>query len=187
VSQWNQRAPKFPPDSASAWVRLAAWELGMGAVVCGVLALGVTLVVTSPDRILTVSNFDNCYGPSPITLPCERIIYTGGMMNVAFTGLFGLLLIAVAAWFLWELWSAVEPTPITDDFLKLLNESFGRNWRDPRTWPWARLLWAYGFTLVGATLTAGAGVMVWALISPPEAPRVPTVNVETSQIFRLGQ
>ena len=39
-----------------------------------------------------------------------------------------------------------EPKPITDDFLKLLNDSFGRNWRDPRTWPWTRMLWAYGFT-----------------------------------------
>ncbi len=48
-----------------------------------------------------------------------------------------------AAWFLWELWTAAEPKPVTDDFLKLLHESFARNWRDPRTWPWSRMLWAY--------------------------------------------
>ena len=58
----------------------------------------------------------------------------------------GLLLIAVAAWLVWELWSAAAPKPITDDFLKLLEDSFARDWRKPRTWPWARVGWAYGFT-----------------------------------------
>ena len=67
------------------------------------------------------------------------------------------MLIGVAAWFLWELWSAIEPKAITDDFLRLLNDSFGRDWRNPLTWPWARVLWAYGFTVVGATLAAGVG------------------------------
>ena len=75
-----------------------------------------------------------------------------GALNVAFNVWCGVLLIAVAAWLLWELWSAVAPKPITDDFLKLLDDSFGRDWRNPRTWPWARLGWAYGFTLVGATV-----------------------------------
>ena len=58
---------------------------------------------------------------------------------------------------MWELWSAVAPKPITDDFLQLLNDSFGRNWRDPRTWPWSRVLWAYGFTFVGVLFAAGTG------------------------------
>ena len=70
----------------------------------------------------------------------------------------GLLLVGVAAWLLWELWSAVAPKPITDDFLKLLDESFGRDWRRPRTWPWARMMWAYGFTLVGASFGRAAGL-----------------------------
>ena len=66
----------------------------------------------------------------------------------------GLLSLLVAAWFVWELWSAVAPKPITDDFLRLLSDSFARNWRDPRTWPWSRMLWAYGFTFVGVLLAA---------------------------------
>ena len=52
------------------------------------------------------------------------------------------------------MWNAAAPRPITDDFLKLLDDSFGRDWRKPRTWPWARLAWAYGFTIVGVTSAA---------------------------------
>src|SRR5204862_462868 len=54
----------------------------------------------------------------------------------------------------------VAPRPITDDFLKLLDDSFGRDWRSPRTWPWARIGWAYGFTLVGAAMTIGIAIFV---------------------------
>ena len=92
----------------------------------------------------------NCYAPPPVSAALRTDRVSGGMLNAAFTALCGLMLIGVAAWFLWELWSAVEPKPITDDFLKLLNDSFGRDWRNPFTWPWARVLWAYGFTAVGA-------------------------------------
>ena len=65
--------------------------------------------------------------------------------------------------------------------------TLGRNWRDPRTWAWARMAWAYGFTLVGATVTARTAAMIWTLVSAANPPRVPTVRVDTSQSFRLGQ
>jgi hypothetical protein len=87
---------------------------------------------------------------------------------------------------LWELWNAVEPKQITDDFLRLLNDSFGRDWRNPLKWPWARMMWAYGFTVVGATLTAGIAFAIWTLVTSSEPAKVPKVDVETSQ-FRLGQ
>ena len=103
----------------------------MGMLVCVILGFGVVLIATSPDRIVAVSDLTNCYAPPPVALPCERIVYRGGVLNAAFTALFGLMLIGVAAWLLWELWSAVEPKPITDDFLRLLNDSFGRDWRNP--------------------------------------------------------
>ena len=181
------RPLRIPPDSASAWLRLAVWELWMGLLVCGFLGFGTVLIVTSPGHIVTAEDLANCYGPPPIPVPCARIVYRGGVLNTAFTALCGVLLIGVATWFLWELWSAVEPKPITDDFLKLLNDSFGSNWRDPRTWPWARMLWAYGFTLVGATLTAGMAMMIWTLVSAANPPKVPTAKVGTSQSYRLGQ
>ena len=88
---------------------------------------------------------------------------------------------------LWELWSAVEPKPITDDFLRLLNDSFGRDWRNPLKWPWARLFWAYGFTLVGAILTAGAACRSGRSSSRRIPPSAPTIRIDTSQSFRLGQ
>ena len=81
---------------------------------------------------------------------------------------------------------AVAPKPITDDFLKLLNDSFGRSWRNPRRWPWSRLMWAYGFTLVGVTLTAGAVSTMWAAVSESHRAKPPVVNVETSETFRLS-
>ena len=96
----------------------------------------------------------------------------------------GMLLMAVALWLLWELWSAVAPKPITDDFLKLLDDSFGRDWRSPRTWPWARMLWAYGFTLAGAIAAVCIGLLVSAAFSSSRPGRALTAHVETSQRFR---
>jgi hypothetical protein len=159
----------------------------MGMLVCVTFGLGVLLIITSSKRIVAVSDLSNCYGPPPVALPCERIVYRGGMLDAAFTSLCGLMLIGVAVWLLWELWSAVEPRPITDDFLRLLNDSFGSNWRNPLKWPWARVLWAYGFTIVGATLTAGVGVMIWTLIASRESAKTPTIKIDTSQSYRLGQ
>jgi hypothetical protein len=110
------------------------------------------------------------------------VAYRVGTLNTAFSVLCGLQLVAVALWFLWELWSAVESKPITDDFLKLLDDSFGRDWRRPRTWPWARMLWAYGFAVPGAVLT----LAIWTLVSSLPA-KTPSAHVETSQSFRLSR
>ena len=110
-----------------------------------------------------------------------------GGLNALFSIMTGVLGFTVAGWLLWELWLAVKPRPIADDFLRLLHDSFARDWRNPLTWPWARLAWAYGFTLVGGLLTAGAGVMIWTLISTGDAAKAPVVNVETSHSFRLRQ
>ena len=164
MGRWRPRPLTIPPDSWRAWMRLALWEMWMGALVCAALAVGVRLVVSSPDRIVEVMDIARCYAPPPVVLPCERIIRLG-LMNAAFNTLCGAMLIGVAAWFLWELWRAVEPKPITDDFLRLLDDSFGRNWRNPLTWPWARVWWAYGFTAIGATLSWGVALMIWTMIT----------------------
>ena len=68
----------------------------------------------------------------------------------------------VAAWLLWELWMAVKPRPIADDFLKLLHASFARDWRNPLTWPWTRLAWAYGFALLGASALSAVVVVLYS-------------------------
>jgi hypothetical protein len=85
-------------------------------------------------------------------------------MNLMFSGFTGAVMWSVAAWLLWHLWSVAEPQPIHDDFLRLLNDSFSRDWRNPLTWPWSRVLWAYGFTVVGSALTAGLAVGVLSLM-----------------------
>ena len=159
---WKRRSLMIPPDSMRDWIKLAVWEFWMGMLVCGALGFGTRLIATAPDHIVTVYDFTNCYAAPPIIQPCERIAYQAGTLNVVFNAWFGLLLVAVGAWLLWELWSAVAPKPITDDFLKLLDDSFGRDWRNPRTWPWARVMWAYGFTLVGVTLAMGVGLLIFA-------------------------
>jgi hypothetical protein len=184
ISPWRRHQLTIPPDSLQAWVSLAAWEFWMGMLVYGALHFGTHLLVTAPDSIVTAFDFTNCYAAPPVVQPCERVAYRAGALNVAFNVWCGLLLIGVAAWLLWELWSAVAPKPITDDFLKLLDDSFGRNWRRPRTWPWARMVWAYGITLVGATSALWVGLAVSAVISSSGPARVPTVHVETSQRFR---
>ena len=181
---WGRRPLTFPPNSVNAWFHLAVWELWMGMVVCLVFGLGFYLVVSAPHHIVAVSDFSACYAP-PVASPCDRIVYQGGVLNAAFTALFGLTLVGAAAWLLWELWSAVEPKPITDDFLRLLNESFGINWRNPLKWPWARLLWAYGFTSVGAVVTASLGLAVWMLIVSSHPVKAPVIKIDTSESFRL--
>jgi hypothetical protein len=151
LSPWKRQPLTIPPNSLHAWISLGAWEFWMGILVYGALRFGTKLIVTAPESIVTVFDFTNCSASPPIVQPCERVAYRAGAMSVAFNVWCGVLMISVAAWLLWELWSACAPKPITDDFLKLLDDSFGRNWRRPRTWPWARLVWAYGFTLAGAT------------------------------------
>jgi len=183
MSPWRRQSLTIPPDSLSAWVRLAAWECWMGMLVCAALGFGTGLIATAPDNIITVFDFTNCYAAPPIVQPCERVAYRAGTLNVVLNAYCGLLLVAVAAWLLWELWGAVAPNPITDDFLKLLDDSFGRDWRKPRTWPWARIVWAYGFSLVGATATLCIGLLVSAAISSSRLAKAP-VHVETSQRFR---
>ena len=187
MSPWKPRGLTFPPNSPRAWIRLAVWELWMGMLLCGAIGFGVFLIITSPARVVVVRSFSNCYVSPPVPPPCERVVYTAGGLNVVFAALCGAFLLLLAAWLLWELWSAVEPKPITDDFLRLLNDSFGRNWRNPLTWPWARVLWAYGFTVVGAALTAGIVVNIWTQVVASAPVRTPTVEVETSPSFRVGQ
>jgi hypothetical protein len=184
---WGRQPLTIPPNSPNAWITLAIWELWMGMLVCVTLGLGVSLVLTSPNRIVAVADLTNCYAPPPVALPCERMVYRGGVLDAAFTSLCGLMLIGVAMWFLWELWSATEPKPIMDDFLRLLHDSFSHDWRNPRTWPWARLFWAYGFTVVGVTLTAGVGLMLWTVVVPSASNRSPTAKVQTSQSYTLSK
>ena len=177
MSPWKRHSLTIPPDSLRAWVKLAVWEFWMGMLVYGALSFGTRLIVT-------VFDFTNCYAVPPVAQPCERVAYRGGLLSVVLNVWCGVLLMAVAAWLLWELWSAVAPKPITDDFLKLLDDSFGRNWRRPRTWPWMRMLWAYGFTVLGATSAICVGLLLSALISSSRPGKAPTAHVETSQRFR---
>ena len=95
-----------------------------------------------------------------------------------------LLLVAAAAWLLWELWTAVAPRPITDDFLKLLDDSFGTNWGSLRTWPWSRIGWAYGFTFAGAVSALGIALLIATLVNASALAKPPAPHVETSQRFR---
>lgn len=187
MSPWRRHPLTIPPDSFDAWARLAVWECWMGVLVYGALRVAAHLIRTAPNNIITVFDLRNCYAAAPVIQPCERVAYRAGALNVALNLWCAVLLIAVAAWLLWELWNAVAPKPITDDFLRLLDESFGRDWRKPRTWPWARMVWAYGFTSVGVISALGFVLLVSTVISSSKPDRPPTVRVGTSQSFRLAQ
>ena len=187
ITPWRRSELTVPPRTMQAWVRLAVWELWMGMLLAAIVALGVSIIASSPHRIVTVSDLSRCYAPPPVALPCERIVYRGGVLNAAFTALCGLMFMGLAAWFIWELWNAVEPKPITDDFLKLLNDSFGRNWRNPLTWPWARFIWAYGFTAIGALATVSMALALWTLIAAAKLVKPPEAREETSQTFSVAQ
>jgi hypothetical protein len=155
----------------------------MGVLLQVIFSFGAQLIATAPRGIVTVFDRTNCYA-QPLVLPCERVAYRVGALDAALNVWCGLLLVAVAAWLVWELWSAAAPKPITDDFLRLLEDSFARDWRKPRTWPWARMAWAYGFTVVGVMAAVGMGVLTQALSASRPA-KEPMATVETSQQFRV--
>ena len=186
ISPWRRRGLTIPPDSFRAWVRLGTWEFGMGVLLYVIAGFGAHLIASAPQSIATVYDLSNCYAPPPVALPCERVAYRTGGSIAALNTWCGLLLLAVAAWLVWDLWSAAAPKPVTDDFLKLLEDSFARDWRKPRTWPWARVAWAYGFALVGVTSAIGMSLLLSALSSSPPV-KAPTGLVETSQQFRVVQ
>ena len=184
ISPWRRRGLKIPPDSLRAWVRLGTWEFAMGVLLYLVLVFGIQLIASAPQSVVTVFDFTNCYAPPPVALPCERVVYRVGALNAVLNAWCGLLLTGVAAWLVWDLWSAAAPRPITDDFLKLLEDSFARDWRKPRTWPWTRVAWAYGFALAGVTSGVGMWLLISALSASPPA-TAPTGVVETSEQFRV--
>lgn len=187
VSPWRRRSLVIPPQSFGDWLRLAVWELWIGSMVCTLLWAGVALIATTPDRVITAEDLSGCYAPPPVALPCERIVYRTGAMNAAFSAMSGMVMVIAALWLLWELWDAVAPKPITDDFLRILSDSFARNWRDPRTWPWSRVGWAYGFTLTGVILAFAVASAAWTALAGLRPPRVPAAKVETSQEYRVGK
>ena len=161
LTSWKGRGLTFPPDSLHAWVRLAVWEFWMGMIICGAVVFGLQQIVSAPDHIVNVDGFNNCTAER-LGQPCQHLVYRMGGLNALFSALIGALALVVAGWLLWELWMAVTPRPIADDFLKLLHHSFARDWRKPSTWPWTRLAWAYGFALLGA---AAVGTVVIVLYS----------------------
>jgi hypothetical protein len=157
----------------------------MGLLLSIALYFGIRLIVTAPENIVTVFDYANCT-PAPGAQPCERVAFYTGQLAVAMNAWCGVLLLVVAAWLLWELWSAVAPQPITDDFLKLLDDSFGRSWRRPNSWPWSRLGWAYGFTFAGAVSAFGLGWLLSTAISPLQRTHVPTSHVDTFERFKAA-
>ena len=181
MSPWRRRGLTIPPKSLKAWFELALWECWMGLLIYSAMRIGTHLVGAASQSIVTIYDFSRCYATGPIAQPCERVAYQTGALNAAFTVWCGVLLVTVGVWMLWELWNAAEPKPITDDFLKLLDDSFGRDWHRPRTWPWARLAWAYGFALIGA---ACLGPLAALVLSSSAFVRPPVPHVETSQQFR---
>jgi hypothetical protein len=183
MSPWKRQPLTIPPDSWNAWMRLAVWEFWMGLLLGGALMFAIRLITAAPDNMVTVFDFRNCYAVPPVAQPCELVAYRAGSLNVAFNVWCGVLLIVFAAWLIWELWNAVAPKPITDEFLKLLDDTFGRNWSSLRTWPWARMGWAYGFTLIGAASALALALLVSMLASSSRPAAVP--RVETSQHFRM--
>ena len=65
LSPWRPRALTIPPDSWSAWLRLAVWEGWMGVLVFGALGFGIELIRRAPDNIVTLYDFTNCYDDDP--------------------------------------------------------------------------------------------------------------------------
>jgi hypothetical protein len=179
ITPWRRRSLTFPPDSWRAWVHLAVWEAWMG---CCYSASSPSAFrsSSSPDRIMTFEDLSRCY---PAAGRCRAKDHSTGALNAGVQRWADY--VAARRRGCWELWSAAAPKPITDDFLKLLHHSFAHNWRDPRTWPWSRMLWAYGFTFAGVMLAASFTLLIWTADSFKRPVKAPVFKIETSQEFRL--
>lgn len=182
---WRKRTIVIPPETRDEWVRLVTWELWMGLILFLLVAIGMRLIMTSPDRVVLLRDVSQCYVAPPVPIPCERTLYRG-LLNVAFSAFSGFMMLAVATWVVWSLWSAAEPAPITDDFLRLLSDSFARDWRNPTTWPWARVMWAYGFTALGVSIGLVMTMAANAALRSIQPMRPAAAQIETTQIFRVG-
>ena len=183
---WRKRTIIIPPETRDEWVRLVTWELWMGFILFLLVAIGTRLVVTAPERVVLLHDVSQCYAAPPVPVPCERTLYRG-LLNVVFSAFSGFMMLAVAAWMVWSLWNVAEPAPISDDFLRLLNDSFGFDWRNPRTWPWSRVAWAYGFTTIGIAIGIAATIGVSSALMSLPSSRRPAPEAEPLQIFRVGQ
>jgi hypothetical protein len=183
---WRKRTIVIPPETRDEWVRLVTWELWMGFILFLLVAIGTRLVVTAPERVVLLHDVSQCYAAPPVPVPCERTLYRG-LLNVAFSAFSGFMMLAVAVWMVWSLWNVAEPAPITDDFLRLLNDSFGFDWRNPSTWPWSRVAWAYGFTTIGIAIGLAATIGVSSALMSLPSSRRPAPEAEPLQIFRVGQ
>ena len=155
---WRKRAIVVPPETRDEWVRLVTWQLWMGLILFFLVASGITLIASSSERLVPLS--------------------------AAFSALAGVTMLIGAAWVLWLLWDAAEPAPIADDFLRLLKDSFRRDWRDPRAWPWSRLRWAYGFTAIGVTIGLIVTMALSAAMRSLPSSRPPAAQSEPVKIFR---
>ena len=76
-------------------MRLAAWELWTGILLCGLIAFGTGLIVTAPDRILVLEDLSSCYATT-VVLPCERYLYRTGGLNAIFSALIGVMAMGAA-------------------------------------------------------------------------------------------
>jgi hypothetical protein len=181
---WRRRlgVETTQPDSFRTWVRLGVWESRMGVFIYAALAFGIQLIVTAPASIVPVFDFTDCYAVPPVAQPCERIAYRTGTLTAVLNVWCGFLLLAIAIWLVWELWNAVAPKPIADEFLKLVDDSFARDWRRPGTWPWKRVVRAYGFALAGVAAAACIGLLISDVIASSRPARTP--RVDTSERFR---
>jgi hypothetical protein len=47
-------------------------------------------------------------------------------------------------------------------------------------------VWAYGFTVIGALLTAATVATIWTFVLSSQPPKAPVANVETIQRYSLG-
>ena len=56
---WRKRTIVIPPETRDEWVRLVTWELRMGLILFLLVALGMRLIMTSPDRLVPLSTCRN--------------------------------------------------------------------------------------------------------------------------------
>ena len=171
-----------PPNSARTWIRLRSGNCGWGRS-CVVLVFGIRLIVIARSFLCRHGLLELLCAPRDASVRADRVSRRRPRRPVhGNQRRSGDRRCGVGA-------GALERSRAETDHRRFpaAAQRFVRTrLAEPVYVAVATRPLGYGFTAVGATVSAGVGMMIWALVVSNNASS-PTIRVDTAQSFRVDQ